>query len=88
MYLFVESLIEITEKFGVSKEISHKLVTDMVIGSAEMLRAGKSPHELREQVTTPGGATAEGLSILTNGGFEKLIQDAVLATNKKAKGTN
>lgn len=86
MYLFVESLIEMTGKFGVSKQISQKLVTEMVIGSAEMLKAGKSPRELREQVTTPGGATAEGISILMSGGFTELIQKAVVATNKKAKG--
>jgi pyrroline-5-carboxylate reductase len=60
----------------------------MVIGSAAMLKAGKSPEALREHVTTPGGATAEGLKILYNGGFQQLIQDAVNATNKKAKGDN
>ncbi|MGM0875298.1 MAG: pyrroline-5-carboxylate reductase [Bacillota bacterium] len=87
IYLFVESLIDITEKLGVTKEISQKLVTEMVIGSAEMLRSGKSPEELRAQVTTPGGATAEGLTILNNGGFQQLIQNAIIATNKKAKGT-
>ncbi|OAS85291.1 MULTISPECIES: pyrroline-5-carboxylate reductase [Metabacillus] len=88
LYLFVESLIDMTEKLGVTKETSQKLVTEMVIGSAEMLKAGKSPEDLREQVTTPGGATAEGLKILSNGGFQHLIQEAIVATNKKAKGNN
>lgn len=88
LYLFVESLIDMTEKLGVTKETSQKLVTEMVIGSAEMLRAGKSPEDLREQVTTPGGATAEGLNILSSGGFQQLIQEAIVATNKKAKGNN
>jgi pyrroline-5-carboxylate reductase len=88
IYLFAESLIEITEKLGITKEISQKLVTEMVIGAAEMLKAGKTPEELREQVTTPGGATAEGLTILYNGGFQHLIHEAVIATNKKAKGIN
>jgi pyrroline-5-carboxylate reductase len=87
LYLFVEGLIEITEKYGVSKEVSQKLVTEMVVGSAEMLRAGKNPNELREQVTTPGGATAEGIALLKNGGFEKLLQEAIIATNKKANGS-
>ncbi len=85
-YLFVETLIEQTEKYGVPKEIAEKLVKEMIIGSAEMLKRNMSPQELREQVTTPGGATAVGLKVLKNGQFVQLLQEAVTETNKKAKG--
>jgi pyrroline-5-carboxylate reductase len=86
VYLFVETLIKFTEKMGVSSEIAEKLVNEMVIGSAEMLKGNLSARELREQVTTPGGATAEGIKVLQNGQFSQLIQQAIIATNKKAKG--
>lgn len=88
LYLFVESLIEQTVKYNVSVETAEKLVKEMVIGSVEMLKGNHSPKELREQVTTPGGATAEGIKILKNGQFVELLQEAVIATNKKAKGEN
>ncbi|WP_226666622.1 pyrroline-5-carboxylate reductase [Metabacillus litoralis] len=86
LYQFVESLISMTEELGMTKDVAQKLVTEMVIGSAEMLKTGKLPSDLREQVTTPGGATAEGLKVLKMGNFEQLIKNAVIATNKKAKG--
>lgn len=86
LYLFVESLIEQTEKYNVSRETAEKLVKEMVIGSVEMLKGNHSPKELREQVTTPGGATAEGIKVLRNGNFIELLQEAVVVTNKKAKG--
>jgi len=86
LYLFVESLIEQTEKFGVSKETAEKLVKEMVIGSAEMLKGNMTPKELREQVTTPGGATEEGINVLRNRHFQEILQEAVVATNRKAKG--
>ncbi|WP_268921769.1 pyrroline-5-carboxylate reductase [Metabacillus schmidteae] len=88
LYLFVESLIEQTEQYNVSRETAEKLVKEMVFGSVEMLKGNYSPKELREQVTTPGGATAEGIKILRTGNFVELLQEAVIATNKKAKGEN
>lgn len=33
----------------------------MISGSASMLEQTQNPANLREQVTTPGGSTAEGL---------------------------
>lgn len=86
LYQFVESLISMTEELGVEKIVAQKLVTEMVIGSAEMLKTGKLPLELKEQVTTPGGATAAGLEVLKNRDFDQLLKDAVIATNKKARG--
>lgn len=85
LYLFVETLIERTEKYGVSKETAEKLVKEMVIGSAEMLKGNMSPKELREQVTTPGGATEAGINVLRNSHFHEIIQEAVIATNRKIK---
>lgn len=86
LYQFAEILISMTEDLGVERNIAQKLVTEMVIGSAEMLKTGKLPEELRDQVTTPGGATAAGLEVLKKGHFDQLLKEAVTATNNKAKG--
>ncbi|MDQ0228931.1 pyrroline-5-carboxylate reductase [Metabacillus malikii] len=86
LYLFIEFLINKTENLGVPTTISSLLVNEMVIGSIEMIKTGIRPSELREQVTTPGGATAEGLKVLVKGGLEELITEAIDATNRKANG--
>jgi pyrroline-5-carboxylate reductase len=84
LYAFSESLIEQAEFYGVSHETAVRLVSQMMAGSSSMLKAKLAPKELREQVTTPGGATAEGMKVLREGGFDDLIKKAVIATNKKA----
>ncbi len=57
----------------------------MISGSASMLEQTQNPANLREQVTTPGGSTAEGLKTLYEYNFSEAIQKAVEATNKKAR---
>ncbi|APH04757.1 pyrroline-5-carboxylate reductase [Bacillus weihaiensis] len=86
LYAFTEALTTMSEKLGVQHEVARKLVTEMIIGSSEMLKTEKTASDLREQVTTPGGATAEGLKVLKEGNFETLIHQAIIATNKKARG--
>jgi pyrroline-5-carboxylate reductase len=51
-----------------------------------MLHETKDPASLREQVTTPGGATAEGLKVMKEQDFFLIIKQAIEATNKKAMG--
>lgn len=84
LYAFSESLINQAESYGVSNETAVRLVSQMLAGSSSMLKEKLAPKELREQVTTPGGATAEGIKVLKEGGFDDLIKHAVIAVNKKA----
>lgn len=86
LYLFCEALEEAAVRYGVSSEQARKLVTKMVAGSAAMLEAGHAPSELRKQVTTPGGSTAAGLTVLGEANFSELISAAVKATNEHARG--
>ncbi|RXJ04111.1 pyrroline-5-carboxylate reductase [Anaerobacillus alkaliphilus] len=86
LYLFCEALEKAAVSYGISQEQARKLVTKMVAGSAQMLEAGYPPSDLREQVTTPGGSTAAGVSVLNEGNFTELIGAAVKATNEHARG--
>ncbi|WP_394176271.1 pyrroline-5-carboxylate reductase [Guptibacillus hwajinpoensis] len=84
VYHMAESL-EITAKsYGLSTDVARKLVVQMIYGSASMLKDGREAGDLRDQVTTPGGATAAGLEVLENGNFSDLLHQAVLAVNAKA----
>jgi pyrroline-5-carboxylate reductase len=40
---------------------------------------------LRDQVASPGGATAEGLLELERGGLTAMVHDALLATAEKGR---
>ncbi len=86
LYHFAESLIEATKNYGIDETTAKHLVIQMIAGSAAMLEQDQDPAMLREQVTTPGGATAEGLKVLYEYNFSKLLHQAIEATNKKASG--
>ncbi|WP_459503413.1 pyrroline-5-carboxylate reductase [Bacillus sp. C1] len=85
LYHFTESLIETTKKYGIDEKTAKHLVIQMIAGSAAMLEQEQDPTMLREQVTTPGGSTAEGLKVLYEYNFSKMMHQAIEATNKKAR---
>ncbi|WP_165997358.1 pyrroline-5-carboxylate reductase [Bacillus sp. Cs-700] len=84
VYQFAEALEKTAQSYGLSSEVSRKLVMQMIFGSASMLKDGRKAGDLRDQVTTPGGATAAGLEVLENAEFSQLLHKAVLAVNHKA----
>ena len=86
LYHFAEGLIEATKSYGIDEATAKHLVIQMIAGSAAMLEQEQNPAILREQVTTPGGSTAEGLKVLYENNFSKVIYQAIEATNKKARG--
>lgn len=86
LYYFAETLIEATMDMGIEEETAKKLVIQMIYGSSTMLAQEKNPAALREQVTTPGGATAEGLKVLYENKMADMMKKAIEATNKKARG--
>ncbi|WP_096201758.1 pyrroline-5-carboxylate reductase [Bacillus sp. FJAT-45350] len=85
LYSFCEALEAVAVEYGMTEEKARTLVSQMVYGSGSMLKNGGNPSVLREQVTSPGGATAAGLEQLKNGNFNQLIVEAVKATNARAK---
>ena len=58
----------------------------MISGSASMLEQTQNPANLREQVTTPGGSTAEGLKTLYEYNFSEAKNSR--SNKQKARGNN
>ena len=85
LYHFVEALEQSAVSFGITKDQARKLVIEMVVGSTAMLDKHRDPAHLKEQVTSPGGATAAGLATLSDNHFTDIIGQAVDATNQRAK---
>jgi pyrroline-5-carboxylate reductase len=86
VFLFIESLIDAAIHLGADSDIAHKLVTQTVLGSALLVNSTKkSPSELREAVTSPGGGTAEALHTFETSNFRGVIAEAVNSAYKKYK---
>lgn len=82
--LFAQALIDSGVREGLSRKDSTKLVTQTIKGVAKMLESN-SPQEIIESVTTPGGTTIEGLSVLESGAFKGLVMAAAHASVEKCK---
>jgi pyrroline-5-carboxylate reductase len=86
VFMFVESLMKAAEKIGFTAEISQKLVMQTLLGSAHLLQKSRlGPQELRRMVTSPGGTTAEALSVFEQAGFQDIVAKAVSAAYEKAQ---
>jgi len=85
-YIFhmIEAMTEAGVKGGLEPEVAHLLVAQTVFGAARMvLETGKTPEELRIQVTSPGGTTQAALAKMTEKGFKETVQAAVEAAAQR-----
>lgn len=87
-YLFrlVEAMIEGGVEAGLPLDISEKLVKQTVLGAARLvIESSKSPSQLREAVTSPGGTTQAGLKVMNEGGFFDIIVEAIRKATDRAR---
>lgn len=71
---------------GFSRHVAQKLVLQTMRGSVDFARAsGQHPAELRNQVTSPGGTSAEAIYHLEKGGLRTVLSRAVWAAYQKSK---
>ncbi|MFA7230593.1 MAG: pyrroline-5-carboxylate reductase [Victivallaceae bacterium] len=82
---FIQALADGGVNAGLPRQTALKLAAQTVAGAAQMvLQTACHPSELKDQVTSPGGATAKGLAILEKGAFRGLVSEAVLAATKRS----
>lgn len=80
VYLFMEALVDAGVHLGFSRHIAQKLVFQTVIGAANFAQQSEMHlATLRNQVTSPGGTTAEALYHLEKGGFRTVLSRAIWA---------
>ena len=86
VYQFIEALSDGGVAAGLPREIATQLAAQTVLGGAQMvLTTGLHPGVLKDQVTSPGGTTIEGLHELEKGGFRATVISAVRAAAEKSK---
>ena len=86
VYLFAEALINSGVQEGLPAPVATQLTFQTLEGAVAMLKqAGKSPKELRDMVTSPGGTTLAGLTRLAERGFSETISAAISAATQRSK---
>lgn len=86
VYLVTEALTEGGIAAGLPPKVAEKLAAQTVLGAAATVkRTARTPRELREMVTSPGGTTLEGLAVLEKRKMIQALRDAVVAAAKRSK---
>ena len=85
VFLFTEALIDAGVHMGFPRRIAEQLVLQTIKGSTSFYdQAGRHPATLRNQVTSPGGTSAEALYYLEKAGFRTAISRAVWAAYQRS----
>ena len=85
VFMFMEALIDAGVHLGFSRRIAEQLVIQTMRGSVEYAATSKEhPAALRNQVTSPGGTSAEAIYHLEKGGLRTVISRAVWAAYQRS----
>lgn len=86
VYLVAEALTDAGVLVGLPRATVQALVTQLLVGSAELLATtGDLPEVLRGNVTSPGGTTAAGLRELEQRGVRGAVLAAVEAATARSR---
>jgi pyrroline-5-carboxylate reductase len=87
VFLLVEAMAAAGAKLGLTPEMAMQLARATVTGSGELLRQSSEPAaQLRVNVTSPGGTTAEALKVLMAGdGIQPVFDRALAAASQRSK---
>lgn len=85
IYVMLEALAEGGVRVGLSREIATKFAAHAALGAARMvINTGEHPAVLKDEVTTPGGCTIDGLLELEEGNIRATLIRAITTTTRKA----
>lgn len=86
VFLFMEALVDAGVHMGFPRRIAEQLVTQTILGSVSYYQKHKiHPAQLRNQVTSPGGTTAQALYYLEKAGFRTAISRAIWAAYERSQ---
>ncbi len=85
-YLMIEALSDGGVAAGLPRDIATRLAAQTLLGAARMvLETGQHPGALKDQVTSPGGTTIDGLHELEKAGVRAGLINAVRAAADKSR---
>ena len=85
VFMFLEAMIDAGVHMGFSRRVARELVLQTTLGSVEYARNSEEHiAALRNQVTSPGGTSAEALYQMEKGGFRTVISKAIWAAYQRS----
>jgi pyrroline-5-carboxylate reductase len=85
IFMMMEAMIDAGVHMGFSRRVAEQLVFQTMRGSVEYAaRSGKHVAELRNQVTSPGGTSAEALYHMEKGGLRTVISRGIWAAYQRS----
>jgi pyrroline-5-carboxylate reductase len=85
VFLFMEAMIDAGVHLGFSRRVATQLVMQTMQGAVAYARqSDRHVAELRNQVTSPGGTSAEALYHLEKGGLRTVISKAIWAAYQRS----
>lgn len=85
VFLFMEAMIDAGVHLGFPRRIAEQLVLQTVLGTVEYARVSpRHPATLRNEVTSPGGTSAEALYHLEKGGLRTVVSRAIWAAYQRS----
>jgi pyrroline-5-carboxylate reductase len=86
VFLLMEAMVDAGVHLGFSRHVSERLVIETLRGSVEYARQSpKHLASLRNQVTSPGGTSAEALYHLEKGGLRTVLSRAIWAAYQRSR---
>jgi len=87
VFLLVEAMAAAGAKLGLTPDMAMQLARATVAGSGELLKQSSEPAaQLRVNVTSPGGTTAEALKVLmAPEGIQPVFDKALAAASRRSK---
>jgi pyrroline-5-carboxylate reductase len=84
-FLLMELLERAAVEQGLPAEQARLLTVETALGAARMvMESSHTAATLRQQVTSPGGTTEAALQVLTQGGIEQLVRQALVAARDRS----
>jgi len=85
-FLLMEAMEKASQSLGLSAEASKNLVVQTCLGAARMAENSSDDlATLRMKVTSPNGTTEAALKRFEAGGFRQLVEEALVAANRRSK---
>ena len=85
VFLVAEALIDAGVAAGLPRETVEPMVTQLLVGSSKLLAERGDPARLRAMVTSPGGTTAAGVSVLEDRAVRAALVGAVQAATERSR---
>ena len=86
VFLFMEALVDAGVHLGFSRRVAQELVLQTVRGSVDFASQSRGHlADLRNQVTSPGGTSAEALYQMEKGALRTIVSKAVHAAYQRSR---